>query len=134
MLKPNRSFELTAMDAVYLPTRRGLAALVLAGAGMFVAGPFAGAKAQSRMLDVPRAAGTVGERYDGFAAARGAASSDVAALVAGVNGERRAVYAQRAQSDNVSIDAVGRIYALEIMKSAPPKTWFLSESGQWTQK
>lgn len=122
------------MDAVYLPTRRGLASLVLAGVGLLAAGPFAGAKAQSRMLDLPRAAGTVGERYDGFAAARGAASPDVAALVDGVNAERRAVYALRARSDNVSIDAVGRIYALEIMRSAPSKTWLLSESGQWTQK
>ena len=92
------------------------------------------ARAQSRLLDAPRAAGTVGERYDGFATVRGAASPEVAALVTQVNAERRAVYAQRAQTDKASVDAVGRIYALEIMKSAAAKTWFLSESGKWTQK
>jgi uncharacterized protein YdbL (DUF1318 family) len=107
---------------------------MLAGVSILAIGPFAGAMAQSRLLDAPRAAGIAGERYDGFAVARGSASPEVAALVAQVNAERRAVYAQRAQSDKVSIDAVGRIYALEIMKSAPPKTWFLSESGQWSQK
>jgi uncharacterized protein YdbL (DUF1318 family) len=101
---------------------------MLAGVSILAIGPFAGAMAQSRLLDAPRAAGIAGERYDGFAVARGSASPEVAALVAQVNAERRAVYAQRAQSDKVSIDA------LEIMKSAPPKTWFLSESGQWSQK
>ncbi len=131
MLEPKRSFE---MGAVLAPTRRASVALMLACVGILAMGPFAGTRAQSRLLDAPRAAGTVGERYDGFAAVRGAASPEIAALVAQVNAERRAVYVQRAQSDQASVDAVGKIYALEIMKSAPPKTWFLSESGQWTQK
>lgn len=117
-----------------LVSRRRFTALLLAGIGIVALGPIADAMAQSRLLDAPRVAGTVGERYDGFATVRGAVSPDVAALVATVNAERRAVYAQRAESDKVSVDAVGRIYAAEIMKSAPPKTWFLTESGQWTQK
>jgi len=112
--------------------RRRVVVLLLTGAAAAVVA--AGARAQSRLLDAPRAAGTVGERYDGFATVRGAAPPDVAALVARVNAERRTVYAERAQTDKVSVDAVGKIYAAEIMKSAPPKTWFLSESGQWTQK
>ena len=74
------------------------------------------------------------ERFDGFAAIRGAAPADIMALVTQVNAERRAVYAERAQTEKTTVDAVGKIYAVEIMKSAPPKTWFLSESGQWTQK
>jgi uncharacterized protein len=131
MLKPNRSFE---MGAARPPTRRGFVGVMLAGAGILAIGPFAGARAQSRLLDGPRAAGTVGERYDGFAVVRGAASPEVAALVAQVNAERRAVYVQRAQNDKISVDAVGRIYALEILKTAPPKTWFLSDTGQWSQK
>ena len=122
------------MDDILPPTRRGFVALMRAGVGVLAISPFVGARAQSRVLDVPRAAGIVGERYDGFAAVRGAASPEIAALVAQVNAERRTVYAQRAQSDKVSVDAVGKIYALEIMKSAPPKTWLLSESGQWIQK
>ncbi len=65
---------------------------------------------------------------------RGTASPEIAALVDKVNAERRALYAQRAASDKVSVDAVGKIYAQEILKSAPPNTWFLTASGQWTQK
>jgi hypothetical protein len=90
--------------------------------------------AQGRTLDAPRSAGTVGERYDGYAVVRGQASADLAALVAKVNAERRAVYAQRAQSEHVPIEAIGKIYAGEILRSAPAGTWFLSETGQWTRK
>lgn len=122
------------MGTIRPPTRRGFVALMFAGVGILAISPFLGARAQPRVLDAPRAAGIVGERYDGFAALHGAASPEIAALVAHVNAERRTVYAQRAQSDKVSLDAVGKIYALEIMKSAPPKTWILPESGQWMQK
>jgi uncharacterized protein YdbL (DUF1318 family) len=88
----------------------------------------------ARLLDAPRAAGTVGERYDGYAVARASVAPDVAALIDKVNAERRAIYAQRAASEHVPIDAIGRIYAKEIVQSAPAGTWFLAENGQWTQK
>ncbi len=116
------------------PTRRRLAGLVAVGIGILLLQPFPAAQAQSRLLDAPRTAGTVGERFDGYAAARDGASADVVNLVQQVNAERRAVYAQRAATDKVPIEAIGKIYAMEIMKSAPAKTWFLSESGQWSQK
>ena len=110
---------------------RSLCAVTLALA--FLGYPIMG-WAESRLLDAPRAAGTVGERFDGYAVARGSVTSDVAALVAQVNSERRAVYAARAASENVPIEAIGKIYAAEIMKSAPAGTWFLSEYGLWAQK
>ena len=94
----------------------------------------ADASAESRLLDAPRAAGTVGERFDGYAVARGTPTADLAALIAKVNAERQAIYQQRATAEKVPVDAIGRIYAAEIMKSAPAGTWFLSESGNWTQK
>ena len=93
------------------------------------------ADAQSaRLLDAPRAAGTVGERYDGYAVARGAVPPDLAKLVDQVNAERRAVYQKRAQSEGAPVEAIGKIYAGEILKSAPPGTWFLGEDGQWARK
>jgi uncharacterized protein YdbL (DUF1318 family) len=66
--------------------------------------------------------------------ARGAVTPDVANLIAQVNAERRALYEQRAKSENVPVEAIGKIYAGEIVKSAPAGTWFLSEAGQWTRK
>ena len=108
----------------------GLPLLALGVAGLPVM-----ARAQTaRLLDAPRIAGLVGERYDGYAVARGKVDSSLAALIDQVNADRRAVNAKQAAADNVPIEAVGKIYAAEIIKSAPVGTWFLGENGQWTQK
>lgn len=126
MLNQNRSSE-----PVATPTRRRFTTLILACA-ILASAPRA--RAESKLLDAPRAAGIVAERFDGFAVIRGTAPPDIVALVAQVNADRRVLYAERAKVEKTSIEAVGKIYALEIMKSAPPKTWFLLESGQWIQK
>jgi uncharacterized protein YdbL (DUF1318 family) len=107
----------------------GLALLLAATA-------FAGtAQAQSRPLDAPRAAGTVGEKFDGFAVVRASnAPADIRTLVDQANQERAALYKQRAASDGATADAVGRIYAKQILDAAPSGTWFLQDSGQWVQK
>ncbi len=112
------------------PRRRVLG--LLAAAGLLLAA--SGAWAQGRPLDGPRAAGQVGERFDGYAVIRGTASADLAALVDRVNGERKALYQQRAAADHAPVDQVGRVYAQEILKAAPAGTWFLQENGQWVQK
>ncbi len=109
--------------------RRVLLSLLLA------ATPLGAAWAQARPLDSPRAAGLVGERYDGFATVRAPnAPADVRALVDQSNAKRTELYKQHATSERVSVDAVGRVYAQEIMKHAPAGTWFLQESGQWVKK
>ena len=89
---------------------------------------------RERPLDPPRAQGIVGERFDGFAVLRKKASNAIKSLVKRTNDQRRAVYRKRAKATKTSIQAVGRIYAKEIMKSAPRGTWYLNESGKWTKK
>lgn len=92
-------------------------------------------QAAERLLDEARAAGIVGERYDGYAVVRDAsASTNVHNVVAEVNAKRQAVYQQRAQSEGASVDAVGRVYAQEILEAAPAGTWFLLDGGGWVQK
>jgi uncharacterized protein YdbL (DUF1318 family) len=94
-----------------------------------------GAVAQSRVLDGPRAAGTVGERFDGYAVVRDPSqASALTPMVNQVNAERRQVYTQRAAAERAPVDQIGRVYAAEIFKSAPPGTYFLQESGQWIRK
>ena len=129
MSERNRSFERS-------PSRRaivagGMAALLALGA---LAVAREGRAQSARLLDAPRAAGSVGERYDGYAVAHGAVSPDIARLLEQVNAERRTVYAERAKNTGAPIEAVGKIYAQEILKSAPAGTWFLGENGQWTRK
>jgi len=122
MWEPSRSSDLGRRRL--LAGLLGLALLALPATGF----------AQARPLDAPRAAGTVGERYDGYAVVRGTATPDVASLVNQVNAERRALYEQRAKAENAPVEAIGKIYAQEIMKSAPAGTWFQAENGQWTRK
>jgi uncharacterized protein YdbL (DUF1318 family) len=117
--------------------RLALALSLVAGGGFALAGlaPAGVAMAQSRTLDVPRASGAVGERYDGYAMVRDTANAaSLTSVVNTVNAERRAVYTQRAAADKVTPEQVGRIYAAEIFKAAPAGTWFLQESGQWVKK
>ena len=114
------------------PARRVVLALSLA---LLLSAVGLAAVAQNRTLDAPRSAGTVGERYDGYAVVRDPAqAATLAPVVDQVNAERRKLYTQRAASDGVPVDQIGRIYAAEILKSAPAGTWFLQESGQWTRK
>ena len=95
----------------------------------------AGAAAQSRVLDAPRASGAVGERFDGYAVVRDQSQAgSLGPLVDRVNAERRQVYAQRAAAERAPVDQIGRVYAREIFNSAPAGTWFLQESGQWVRK
>lgn len=91
--------------------------------------------AAAQSLDELRASGVVGERYDGLAVVRDAgASAQVRSLVAGVNAKRRQIYAKRAAEQSVPADQVGRVYAEEIFRNAPPGTWFLGEDGRWVKK
>lgn len=101
--------------------------LVLASAGA--------AFAQGQVLDGPRRAGTIGERYDGYAVVRSQSESvTLAPLVGSVNAERRKIYTERAHAENVPVEQIGRVYAAEIYRSAPSGTWFLRDDGQWIRK
>lgn len=109
----------------------GMALAMLVASNLFLA---AGPVEANGVLDKARAAGAVGERFDGYAVVRDAnAPADLRQLVADVNAKRKQVYEARAASEGVPIAQVGRVYALEISKSAPRGTWFQLESGSWVQ-
>ncbi|MGD9602901.1 MAG: YdbL family protein [Gammaproteobacteria bacterium] len=91
--------------------------------------------AQERPLDAPRAAGLIGERYDGFAVVRDAnAPADVRQLVDQTNAQRRQVYEQQAVSTGAPVGEVGKVYAAEILQKVPAGTWFQGADGRWMQK
>jgi uncharacterized protein YdbL (DUF1318 family) len=93
------------------------------------------AMAQGKPLDAPRAAGIVGERYDGYAVLRdGNAPQAIKDLVAQTNAQRKSLYEKRAQEDKVPVAAIGKIYAEQIIKSAPKGTYFLDSAGKWTRR
>jgi len=102
--------------------------------GLVAALPFGNATLADRLDDL-RAAGVVGERYDGYATVRDpAAGSDVKSFVDQINRQRRQHYEGVAKQENAPVSEVGKVYANQIYQAAPRGYWFLTQSGQWRQK
>lgn len=109
-----------------LPITAGLAVLLLLiGLG---SGP-----ALAALLDDLRASGAIVERFDGYVQASKKTPA-VNTAVNNINAERRKIYQQRAASQGVSADQVGRVYARQIFGSAPAGTRFLQENGKIVTK
>lgn len=90
-----------------------------------------GTSAWAASLQANRASGALGESHTGFVVARQAsAQADADAT----NAKRRALYAEKAKAQGVSVDQVGRVYAQEIIKKVPKGTWIQNASGKWYQK
>ena len=90
--------------------------------------------ASAQSLESLRAAGAVGERFDGYLELRNPNAGGAAALVEQVNGERRRIYETDAAAQGISPQEVGRVYATKIWEKVPPGTWLLNEGGSWRQK
>lgn len=104
-------------------------------AAVILSGITAGAPhALAQSLDAARSSGMVGERFDGYAVARDNATPAVRTLVTNVNSQRRKIYANRAREQNISVDAVGKLYASQIVAKAPKGTWIQLQSGAWQRK
>ncbi len=110
--------------------RRNFARLVILAVTVLALGCGA-APALAQSLDELRASGAVGERYDGYAEAL---QPSAASVVDEVNAKRRQIYQQRAAKEGVPVEQVGRVYAEQIFRQAPPGTKFLRENGRWVAK
>jgi len=111
-------------------TRRWFLLLSLLAVAAAVLPSLAG-PAGAQTLDELRAAGKIGERYDGYAVARDPAMAD---MVAQINAKRREVYEQQAKKQGVGADQVGAVYAAEIVQQVPAGTWVLTADGEWRRK
>jgi uncharacterized protein len=113
-------------------TRRRVLGLI-ASAAIFAALPLARI-AWAQDLDQLRAAGVIAERYDGYAMLKDPGNGGAQGVVDKVNAERQAIYAERAKQQGVTADAVGQVYATQIMAKAPSGTWFLAADGSFSRK
>ena len=124
-------FGLRRRMPVRLPAGLAIGLLLTAALILLPAGDLARAGA----LDDARAQGTVGERFDGFAAIRDpSASPSTRKLVEDINAKRRKLYSDVSTREGTTIAAVGRIYARQIVGIVPPGTWMLGENGRWARK
>ena len=86
-------------------------------------------------LDEAKAQGLVGERPDGYIAAVAAAPSEaVTALVSSTNDGRRKVYADLAQRNGITVQAVGVVSGEKLQGSTPAGQYIQLPNGQWQQK
>lgn len=86
--------------------------------------------ARAETLENLRASGVIGERYDGYVAAK---ESGAQAAADEINDKRRAIYQEKANAQGVSVEQVGKVYAEEIIRKVPAGTW-IQLNGQWKRK
>lgn len=109
------------------PAARAWTLLVLVTLALLAVLPTASAQS----IDELRKSGAVGERHDGYVVPRDASAKEAAERI---NAQRREIYQARAKEQGVSAEAVGKVYAQQIIEQAPKGTWFLGPDGKWRQK
>lgn len=107
--------------------RAGLAALALAGA---IAVP---ALAQQRdpAYAAARASGKVGEQADGYLGVVGSADPATQRLVDDINIKRRAVYADKAQKNNATLEAYALSAGCTAVLRTVPGEKYRAPDGTW---
>lgn len=111
--------------------------LRIAFAAILMAIPPAAA-AQTPAVEVARASGLVGERYDGFIGIAGPVSATVRSQVARINIQRRSLYSSLAARKGVSPQDVGITAGCELLARVrsgeaylwPDRVWRRRQPGQ----
>lgn len=86
-------------------------------------------------LDEAKSSGLVGEKVDGYIAAVVAnPDADVQALVSTTNNGRSKVYADLAQRNGITVEAVGVLSGEKLRNEAPAGTYIQQPSGEWRKK
>jgi hypothetical protein len=92
------------------------------------------AAAQTPAVDAARAAGAVGERYDGYIGAGGAVSPTVRSQVAAINIQRRSLYSRLAASKGVSPQDVGITAGCQLLARVGVGEAYLWPDGAWRRR
>ncbi len=78
-----------------------------------------------------RAAGTVGERIDGYLGVVGAGSPTLQAVVNDINIKRRALYSQKAQAANATLDEYALTAGCQAILATKPGEKYQAPDGSW---
>jgi uncharacterized protein YdbL (DUF1318 family) len=92
------------------------------------------AAAQTPAVDAARAAGAVGERYDGYVGIASAVSAQVRSQVATINIRRRSLYSNLAASKGVSPQDVGITAGCQLLARVPVGGTYLLGDGVWRRR
>ena len=104
---------------------------VIVLAALFAAAP---ASAQTPAVDAARAAGQVGERYDGYLGVSVPVSGIVRSQVATINIQRRSLYSNLAASRGVSPSDVGVTAGCQLLARVAVGEAYLWNDGAWRRR
>jgi uncharacterized protein YdbL (DUF1318 family) len=107
--------------------RKLLLTVALAG----VAGP---GIAQTAAVNAARAAGIIGERYDGYLGIAGAATPSLRSQVASINIQRRSIYSNLGASRRASPNQVGIAAGCQLLGRVGVGEAYLWADGQWRHR
>jgi len=89
------------------------------------------AAAQTPAVDAARAAGIIGERYDGYIGVAGPTSASVRSQVATINLQRRSLYSRLAASKGVSPQDVGVTAGCQLLSRVGVGEAYMLADGSW---
>ncbi|HEX8937075.1 MAG TPA: DUF1318 domain-containing protein [Sphingomicrobium sp.] len=92
------------------------------------------AAAQAPAVDAARAAGAVGERYDGYLGVATQISSAVRSQIASINIQRRSLYSRLAASKGVSPQDVGITAGCQLLSRVGVGEAYMLGDGQWRRR
>ena len=81
--------------------------------------------------EAARQAGKVGEKMDGYLGIVGAESADLRRLVNDINIKRRAVYSQRAQATNATLEEYALTAGCQAILATSPGEKYQAPDGSW---
>jgi uncharacterized protein YdbL (DUF1318 family) len=90
--------------------------------------------AQTPAVDAARAAGSVGERFDGYLGIAAEVSAPVRSQVASINIQRRALYTNLAASKGVSPNDVGITAGCELLGRVGVGEAYMLADGAWRRR
>jgi hypothetical protein len=109
--------------------------LLAAAAGLAVLTGLAGtAQAQTQRdpaYAAARANGSVGEQTDGYLGVVGASTPDIQRLVNEINIKRRAVYAEKAQENNATLEQYATTAGCQAIARTVPGEKYQAPDGSW---
>lgn len=92
------------------------------------------AAAQTPPVDAARAAGAVGERYDGYIGVAGPVSAAVRSQVARINIQRRALYSRLAANRGASPQDVGVTAGCQLLARVGVGEAYMLGDGIWRRR
>ena len=78
-----------------------------------------------------KAAGQIGEKPDGFLGIVGAETADLRRIVNDINIKRRAVYAQKAQENNATLEEYALSTGCQLILKTSPGEKYMAPDGSW---